>query len=71
MLNGAKKNFQIMGIKRLEPMSHVTPMPLTNRESQQLDLKRHASQTNGAESQPSSTTVQTYHPTLPVLQAPI
>jgi len=33
MLNGAKKGSSILGIKRLEPMSHVRPMPLCNKDS--------------------------------------
>ena len=33
-INGAKKGPSILGIKRLEPMSHVRPMPLSNKESQ-------------------------------------
>ena len=60
MLNGAKKGASILGIKRLEPMSHVRPMPLCNKDSQQLSNKRQQSITGEFGSQPNSTTVQTY-----------
>ena len=61
MLNGAKKGSSILGIKRLEPMSHVRPMPLCNKDSQHLSQKRQSSISNefGSNQQPS-TTVQTY-----------